>query len=351
MPGGDTLRERILGRTGLKVRVLGFGGIPIQRVSEEEAIRVVRRGYELGVNYFDTARMYTVSEERIGKALEDVRDEVILATKSARRTREGVLEDLEVSLRELRTDWIDIYQLHSVLTRGAWEQIAAPKGALEALYEARDEGKIHHLGITSHSPELLTEIVKEDIFEVVLVPYNYLTTKPTEELLSLCHGGNVGTVIMKPFGGGALSNAGAALKYILANEDVDVVIPGMMSTAEVEENVAIGAGSYALSSEDLKIVERDRGELGGQFCHGCDYCQPCPQGIPISFVLRAEMQLLRLTGWTPQHKRQFQVARVRVPTCLKCGACESKCPYQLPIRELLPAKMASLEKRAEGINF
>lgn len=345
------MRERTLGRTGLKIRALGFGGIPIQRISEEDAIRVVRRCYELGVNYFDTARMYTVSEERIGKALKDVRDEVIIATKSARRTREGVLEDLEISLRKLGTDWIDVYQLHSVLKKEEWEQITAPKGALEALYEARDEGKIHHLGITSHSPELLTEVMKRDIFEVVLVPYNYLTTPSTEELLSLCHERRVGTVIMKPFGGGALSNASTALKYILSNGNVDVVIPGMMSIAEVEENVAVSAGPYTLSAEEMKFIEKDRRDLGDQFCHGCDYCQPCPQGIPISFVLRAEMQFLKLTGWTPQHERQFQVAKAKVPTCLKCGECESRCPYQLPIRELLPVKIASLEKRDERKNF
>jgi len=333
------------------VKTLGFGGIPIQRVSEEEAVRVVRRCYELGINYFDTARLYTTSEERIGKALEDVRDEVIIATKSARRNRQGVLEELEISLKKLRTDWIDIYQLHSVLSKEAWEQITAPNGALEALSEARDKGKVRHLGITSHNPTLLTEILKEDIFETILIPYNYLTTKPTEELLSLCHKRKVGTVIMKPFGGGALSNANTALKFILSNDNVDVVIPGMMSVPEVEENAAVGAGSYALSTEELKLIEKDKVELGDQFCHGCDYCQPCPQEIPISFVLRAEMQFLKLTGWTTQHERQFQNAKAKVPTCIKCGICESKCPYQLPIRELLPVKIASLEKRIERRDF
>lgn len=345
------MKERILGRTGLKVKTLGFGGIPIQRVSEEEAIQVVRRCYELGINYFDTARTYTTSEERIGKALEDVRDEVIIATKSARRSKDGVLEELETSLKNLRTDRIDVYQLHSVLSKEAWEQIIAPGGALGALYEAWDEGKIRHLGITSHNPELLTEIVEEDIFETILVPYNYLTTKPTEELLSLCHERNLGTVIMKPFGGGALNNANTALKFILSNGNVDVVIPGMMSTSEVEENVAISSGSYTLGAEELSLIEKDKRELGSQFCHGCDYCQPCPQEVPISFILRAESQFLKLTGWTPRLMRQFQNARAKLASCIKCGVCESRCPYRLPIIELLPAKMVSLEKRVETRNF
>jgi len=179
------LKERILGRTGLKVRPLGFGGIPIQRVTEDEAIQVIRRCYELGINYFDTARAYTVSEERIGKALEDVRDDVFIATKSGRRAKDEVLQELETSLTNLRTDWIDVYQLHNVSSKDEWEQVTSPGGALEALYQARDEGKIKHLGITSHNPTLLTEIVKENIFETILIPYNYLATLPAEELLPL----------------------------------------------------------------------------------------------------------------------------------------------------------------------
>lgn len=348
---GSALKEKTLGRTGLKVKTLGFGGIPIQRVSEEEAIQVVRRCYELGINYFDTARWYTNSEERIGKALEDVRDEVFIATKSARRTKDGVLKELEISLENLRTDWIDVYQLHTVSSREEWERVITPDGALEALYEARDEGKIRYLGITSHDPPLLTEIVKEGIFETILIPYNYLTTLPAERLLPLCHRINVGTVIMKPFGGGAFSNANTALKFILRNENVDVVIPGMMSVEEVEENVTVASGSYTLSDEELKLIEKDKAELGSQFCRACYYCQPCPQEIPISFVLRAESQFLKLTGWTPRLERQFQDAEAKVATCIKCGECESRCPYHLPIRELLPVKIASLEKRLEMRDF
>jgi len=335
----------------LRVRPLGFGGIPIQRLPEEEAVKVVRRCYELGVNYFDTARLYTVSEERIGKALEDVREEVLIATKSVRRDRDGVLEDLETSLRNLRTDWIDVYQLHSVSSREAWAQVKAPGGALEALHEAREEEKIRHLGITSHDPALLAEIVKEDIFETVMIPYNYLTTLPAENLLPLCRRRDVGTVIMKPFGGGTLTNANTALKFLLGNERVDVVIPGMMSVAEVEENVAVSRGPYTLSDEELRIIARDREEIGSQFCRACDYCQPCPQGIPLSFVLRAESQFLKLTGWTPMIERRIPEAAAKVATCIRCGECESRCPYHLPIRDLLPAKMESLDKRLKRRNL
>ena len=345
------MKENILGRTGLKVKMLGFGGIPIQRVTEDEAVQVVRRCYELGVNYFDTARAYTVSEERVGKALEGVRDDVFIATKSGRRTKDEVLLELETSLKNLRTDRIDVYQLHNVSTQEEWEQVTSPGGALEALYQARDEGKIEHLGITSHNPTLLIEIVKEDIFETILVPFNYLATLPAEELLPLCHEMNVGVVIMKPFGGGAFSNIKTALKFLLDNKNVDVIVPGMMSVQEVEENVSVASASYVLSPEELELIERDRAELGSEYCRGCNYCQPCPQEIPISFVLRTETQFLKRIGWSPQLEKQLKNATEVVPTCLKCGECESRCPYKLPIRELLPVKLASLAKRVEKIEF
>jgi predicted aldo/keto reductase-like oxidoreductase len=336
------LREATLGRTGLKVKTLGFGGIPIQRVTEDEAIEVVRRCYELGVNYYDTARGYTTSEERIGKALEDVREEVVLATKSSRRTRKEILEELETSLRNLRTDWIDVYQLHNVSSRDAWKRIKARGGALEALHRARDEGKIAHLGITSHDPVVLAEIVREDVFETVMIPYNYLTLKPEEELLPLCREMNVGTIIMKPFGGGAFSNANTALKFVLSGEFVDVVIPGMMTVGEVEENYGVASRAQIVSEEELELIEKDRAELGSKFCRACNYCQPCSQEIPISFVLRAESQFLKRMGWRPGTVERIAGAVEKANSCVECGECEARCPYHLPIRQLLAESAVSL---------
>jgi len=338
------LKERVLGKTGLKVGRIGFGGIPIQQIPEEEAIRVVRHCYEVGINYFDTARGYTVSEERIGKALEDVRDEVFLTTKSGRRTREGLLAELAISLENLRTDWIDVYQLHGVSSREQWDQVRSPDGALEALHQAQDEGKIHHLGITSHDPALLAEIVNEDIFETIMIPCNYLSALPAEELLPLCRNMNVGTVIMKPFGGGVFSDARIALKFLLGNEDVDVIIPGMMNIAEVDENVTLGLGPYSLSREEQDLIERDRRELGNQFCRACNYCQPCPQEIPISMVLRWETFEKRM-GWSDNLGSRLTEAADKADTCIECGDCESKCPYRLPVRELLSGKTESIRKR------
>ena len=342
------MKEMILGRTGLRVKILGFGGIPIQRVSEEEAISVVRRCYELGVNYYDTARGYTNSEERMGKALEDVRDEVYIATKSNRRTAKELNAELETSLRNLKTDYIDVYQFHNVSSQEAWEQIKAPGGALEAMHKAHDDGRIRHIGVTSHNPAFLAEIVKEDIFETIMIPYNYLTPDPEEELLPLCREMNLGTIAMKPFGGGAFSNVNTALRFVLDKEYVDIAIPGMMSVSEVEENFRVASGPHALTEEDLELIKEDKVELGSEFCRACNYCQPCPQGIPITSILRAESQFLKRMGWRPGTEERFAKAVEKASTCLQCGECERRCPYYLPIRELLPERTASLARLLEA---
>lgn len=342
------LKEAILGKTGLKVKTLGFGGIPIQRVTEEEAIKVVEKCYELGLNYFDTARNYSNSEERIGKALEDVRENVYLATKSNKRTADLVKKELDTSLKNLRTDYIDVYQLHNISDEEQWKQVREAGGALEAVYEAKEEGKIKHVSVTSHSPILSIEMVKSNIFSTLMIPYNYLTVEPEKELLPLCKKHNVGTIIMKPFGGGAFSNANTALKYVLRNPDVDVVIPGMMSTCEVEENTRVWAGDLTLRDEEIELIEKDKLELGEQFCRACNYCQPCPQGIPINFILRAEKQMLRRMGWSESRVQSVKEAKQKLDTCINCGECEKRCPYGLPIRNLLPEVMNSLWSHMEN---
>jgi predicted aldo/keto reductase-like oxidoreductase len=331
------LKEKILGKTGLKVKTLGFGGIPIQRISEKQAVRVVRRCYELGINYYDTAIGYTVSEERIGKALKDVRENAVIATKTHAETREEVFKDLETSLNHLQTDYVDIYQLHGVSSKESWKRISGAGGALEAFYEAKDQGRICHIGITGHNTDVLKEIVEEDIFETVLVQLNYLAPEPLLELLPLCKKMNVGTVIMKPFAGGALSDASTALKFLLAKDSVDVVIPGMQSLEEVEKNVAVAAGTYSLTPDEEQSIEKDLKELGGQFCRGCDYCQPCPQSIPISSVLRSESTVKRM-GLSSRIRKQLEEGLEKANSCAECGICEERCPYDLPIRELLRTK-------------
>ncbi len=341
---------RYLGKTGLRITRVGFGGIPIQTVPEEQAVEVVKRCHELGINYYDTARAYTVSEERVGKALEGVRDDVILATKSISRTKEGVLQDLEMSLRKLRTSYIDVYQLHNVTYPHQWEEITAPGGALEGAHKALDEGKILHLGITGHNASLLARIVETGTFETAMIPYNLLTLEPEAELLPLCRKMGVGTVAMKPFGGGSFSSFTAALKFVLGKEDVDVAIPGMNRLFEVEENVAIATGQYDLTAEELSMIEHDKEALGDTFCRNCDYCQPCPQGIPISFALRAESQFLRRAGWSERLGVRMSEAVDKLETCIDCGSCEARCPYDLPVRDLLQERSASMTRLLDSVH-
>ena len=332
------MKEKVLGRTGLKVKTIGFGGIPIQRVSEDEAIKVIRRCYDLGVNYYDTARDYGVSEERIGKALKDAGNNVILATKTqpSSLTKKAALADLETSLKNLRTDHVDIYQLHYVSPE-AWERIKAPEGALEAMYVALDSGRADHIGITSHNIPLLYKIVKENIFETVLIQYNYLSRQPAEDFLRLCRKKNIGTIIMKPFGRGTFRNARTVLKFVLSNDNVDVVIPGMATVSEVEENIGVASGSYSLTEEELQLIEKDRVELSSQFCRNCDDCLPCPQGVPIPWVLRTQT-LATQFGCTPEVQKMLQGAKEESTKCVECEICETRCPYKLPIRELLKAR-------------
>ncbi len=341
------LKRRRLGKTGLMVTEMGFGGIPIQRVSEVDAIKVVKKCYELGINYYDTARGYTTSEERMGKALEDVRDKVYLATKSHAKTAKDLRDNLAISLKNLRTDYLDLYQLHNV-TEDSWKTLQAPGGALDELLKIKEEGIARHIGVTSHSPTFLTRIVaKGSPFETIMVGYNYIALEPGRDLFPTCKKMDVGIVIMKPFGGGAFTNAVTALKFVLANKNCNCVIPGMQLVSEVEENVAVCGGSLKLSEAELASIEVDRAALGKEFCAACDYCQPCPAGIPISFVLRTEMSTLRRMGWTEGVMKQTKEVAPKVAACLDCGACETRCPYKLPIRQLLPEKMDALLKRLE----
>jgi len=342
------VEHRTLGKTGLEVSRVGFGGIPIQTVSEQHAVEAVRRCYDLGVNFFDTARAYTNSEERVGKALDGVRDEVVLATKSISRTRERVLRDFEASLKELRTDYIDVYQLHNVTYEHEWEQISAPGGALEAVRELLEEGRILHIGVTGHHPSLLATVIRTGLFETAMIPYNFMTQEPERELFPLCKRMEVGTIVMKPLGGGSFSSPEAALKYVLSNEDVDLAIPGVASVDEVEANLPVASDQYGLTEQERSVIEGDRERLGDSFCRNCNYCQPCPQGIPISFALRAESQFLRRQGWSYRLGDRIYDAVKKTELCFECGTCEARCPYNLPIGRLLKERSNSLIRVIEA---
>ena len=326
------MEYRILGKTGLKISRLGFGGIPIQKIDAEGTKALMHSLKEAGVNYIDTARGYTVSESYLGYALEGIRDSFILATKSMARDKEGMAKDIDISLANLRTDYIDLYQVHNP-TLAQLEAVIAPGGALEALLEAKANGKIGHIGITAHALDVFEKALELDWVETVMFPYNIVENQG-EHLIAKCRKKNIGFVDMKPLAGGAIENGTLALRYICANDDITVVIPGMAEQKEIEENIAACSDSSPLTAEEVAAINAVRSALGTNFCRRCNYCQPCAAGINISGVFLFEGYLSRygLEEWA---KGRYATLPVKASACIGCGACEDRCPYHLPIRKML----------------
>ena len=322
-----------LGKTGLRVSRMGFGGIPIQKVNASVTHALMERLAQRGVNYIDTARGYTVSEQFLGEALEGgLREKFVVATKSMARTKEAMARDIDISLKNLRTDYIDLYQIHNP-SLAELEQVLAPGGALEALMEAKAAGKIRHLGLTAHMAAVFERALELDWVETVMFPYNIVETQG-EELMAKCREKNVGFICMKPMAGGALEDARLALRFIRQNENVSVVIPGMYDIREIDENLSAMEDISALTSDELAKIETIRKELGTQFCRRCNYCQPCTAGISISgiFVLEGYLQRYGLGDWA---QKRYDALNKKAGDCVGCGACEKRCPYQLPIRQML----------------
>ena len=321
-----------LGKTGLTISRMGFGGIPIQKVDVPAVRTLMQALAEQGVNYIDTARGYTVSERYLGEALEGMRDKFVIATKSMARTKAAMEKDIETSLANLRTDHIELYQVHNPSLKDL-ETVTAPGGALEALLEAKAAGKIGHIGVTAHMATVFERALDMDWVETIMFPYNIVETQG-EALMRRCTEQNVGFIVMKPLAGGALEDATLALRFISQNPDVSVVIPGMYSVDEVNQNLAAMEDRSALTQQELEKIDTIRRELGTQFCRRCNYCQPCTAGINISgiFVLEGYLQRYGLGDWA---KARYAGMAKKASDCIGCGACESRCPYELPIREML----------------
>ncbi len=322
----------VLGKTGLKISRVGFGGIPIQRVDKEQARPLIARLLAEGVNYIDTARGYTVSEEYLGYALEGLRDQFVLATKSMARTKETMAKDISISLQNLRTDYIDLYQIHNPSAKDL-QQVTAPGGALEALQEARKAGKIGHIGITLHSADLFKEALELPWVETIMFPYNIVETQ-AEDLIARCTEKNIGFICMKPLAGGALENAPLAIRFIMQNPHIGVVIPGMAEEKEIAQNIAAALDNRPLTEAEQAEIAHIRNTLGTEFCRRCNYCAPCTAGINISGAILFEGYFNRydLKDWAYD---RYMALPVRADACVDCGVCESRCPYNLPIRKML----------------
>ena len=326
------MEYRTLGKTGLRVSRLGCGGIPIQRIDAEGTRKLMHRLLAEGVNFVDTARGYTVSEEYLGYGLEGIREHFVLATKSHGLTREEMEQDVKTSLKNLRTDYIDLYQFHNP-TPEDLAVIQAPGGALEYLQEAKKQGIVRHIGLTLHSADMFREALECPWVETLMFPYNIVESQGTE-LIKACGEKNIGFLCMKPLAGGAIEDATLAIRYIAQNPDVTVVLPGMASEEEAAQNLAAIQDTSPLTIPEQEKIQAIRSTLGTQFCRRCGYCAPCPNGIdiPSNFLMANYARKYGLAGWAEQ---RYKAMPYHAGSCVMCGACEKRCPYGLPIRDML----------------
>jgi len=320
-----------LGKTDVMVSRIGFGGIPIQKSSEAEALRIVSSCFDLGINFFDTSRVYTTSEERIGKALAGRREEAIIATKTVSRTAEKISEDLATSLKHLGSDYVDLYQFHNVSTEDDLKTVIAPGGLLDVVRRAKKEGRVRHIGITSHRLDVAKDAVRADCFETIMVALNFVNTEAADELLAMAKEHDTGVIIMKSMAGGMLENPVLAFKYLMQFPDVLPLI-GIAKEGEMEENIRIVEAGEPITKDDQCEMDRIRKELGTGFCRMCNYCQPCPQQIMISAIMYTRVAITR---FDPKRifEGEWNTFMEKVPDCIDCGECEERCPYNLPIRE------------------
>lgn len=318
-----------LGRTNLIVGKNSFGALPVQRVTMDEACRLLRKAYDHGVNYFDTARAYTDSEEKIGRALSDVREKIIISTKTAATDADTFWEHLHLSLRMMKTDYIDIYQFHN--------PAFCPKpgdgtGLYEAMVEAKERGMIRHIGITNHRLAVAREAVLSGLYETLQFPFSYLADAKEEALVRLCEEKDVGFICMKALAGGLITRSDAAYAY-LAQFPV-APIWGIQRESELDEFLRYNDAPPAMTDEIRAFIDKERGELVGDFCRGCGYCMPCPAGIEINTCARMSL-LLRRSPTAGHLSEQGQAMMKKIEGCLNCGRCKSKCPYGLDTPNLL----------------
>ena len=324
------MEKVILGRTGIEVNKNGFGALPVQRVSKEEAKVILRKAYDNGIRFFDSARAYSDSEEKIGLALSDVRKDIIITTKTMATNVEDFWKDLHTSLEMLKTDYIDVYQFHN--------PSFCPKpndgtGLYEAMLEAKEKGMIRFIGLTNHGINVAREAVESGLYDTLQFPFSYLASEKEEELVHLCEEKNVGFICMKALSGGLITRSDAAYAYMLQYKNV-LPIWGIQKESELDEFLSYQDNPPVLSDEMKALIEHDKKELAGNFCRGCGYCMPCPQGIVINQCARMSLMLRRAPtqGWLSE---RWQNEMKKIENCIHCGKCMKHCPYGLNTPELL----------------
>lgn len=333
----------ILGKTGIETNKNGFGALPIQRVSQDYAAMLLRKAYDGGITFFDTARVYTDSENKIGQALREIRNHIYIATKTPATSVEEFWKDLEVSLTTLKTDYIDIFQFHN--------PAFCPKpedgtGLYEAMLEAKAQGKIRYIGLTNHRLPVAKEAVESGLYDTLQFPFCYLASDGDIELVRLCKEKNVGFISMKGLSGGLLTNSAAAFAW---QEQFDNTLPiwGIQRERELDEFLGYIANPPVMNDEIKAVIEHDRKELIGDFCRACGYCMPCPAGIEISNCSRMS-QLIRRSPSDNWLSEESQKKMEKIEDCINCGRCRSKCPYGLDTPTLLKKNLADYRKIISG---
>ena len=319
-----------LGQTEIVVNKNGFGVLPLQRTETPEAVKILRKAFANGINFYDTARAYSNSEEKIGLALADVRDQLFIATKTMAKTAEGFWSDLDTSLRMLKTEYVDIYQFHN-------PPFCPVPGGEDGLYDAmllaKKQGKVRHIGITNHRLSVAREAVKSGLYETLQFPFSYLATQVDIDLAQACADADMGFLAMKALSGGLITNAKAAYAFI-AQYDHVLPIWGMQRERELDEFLALQSAPPHMDGAVTALIEADRRELAGSFCRGCGYCMPCPAGIEINNCARTSL-LLRRSPTANLLSEEYAAKMERIEDCIHCGQCEAQCPYGLQTQELL----------------
>ena len=332
-----------LGKTGITVPQNAFGCLPIQRDSKEVAVKLLREAYEGGMRFFDTARAYTDSEEKVGEAFDGMRDQIFIATKTHAKTPDGFWKDLETSLKLLRTDYIDIYQLHMA------PQCYRPgdgTGMYECLVKAKEQGLIRHIGITAHKLMVAQEIVESGLYETLQYPFSYLSSEKEIALVNACREAGMGFICMKALAGGLITRSDAAMAYMTQFDGL-VPIWGIQREKELREWLSYMDETPSMTDEIADYIKKEQDELSGSFCRGCGYCLPCPQGIEINNCARMSLMLRRAPSkaWLSE---EYQAKMAKIENCVNCRQCVKRCPYELDTPELLRRNLEDYKRVLAG---
>lgn len=332
-----------LGKTGITTIQNAFGALPIQRVSDDEAVNILRRAYDGGMTYYDTARYYSDSEHKLGLAFKGMRDKLFIATKTGSMTAEGFWKDLETSLKELQTDYIDVYQFHNP---AFCPRPGDESGIYDAMLKAREQGKVRHIGITNHRLAIAREAIESGLYETLQFPFSYLAGPKDIELVNMCKEADMGFIAMKALSGGLITNSKAAYAYIAQYDNV-LPIWGIQRVSELDEWLSYIDNPPAMTDDVKAVIDADVSELSGEFCRGCGYCMPCPVGIEINTCARMSLMLRRApsSAWLNE---TWQNNMAQIENCLHCNNCKSKCPYGLDTPSLLQKNLKDYKRVLAG---